>query len=410
MIFCIDMKSFFASVECSLRNLNPLTTPLVVCDESRGKGALILAASPYLKKYGIPSRCRLFEIPKELNYIKARPRMQKYMEYTASIHEIFLNYVDQSDIHTYSVDESFLDVTKYLKFHCMSVKELALSILQDIKEKLGIVAVCGAGDNLFLAKLSLDLYAKHKSDYFFYLSADYFFENTWYHSKLTDIWQIGKGISKRLGKLGLTSLADIAKSNVEILKKEFGVIGEDIYEHAWGRDDVSIADIKAYKPLSKSMSRNQVLFRDYTKEEAWIPICEMLYLLCIDLVKENLICSSVHFGVVYSDDGYSHKSFSLDNSCNDYFFIKKELKKIYQLVVLEKNIRVIYLSFSGFSKTSEKIKNLFNFEDDRYEKISNEILNIWKKYGKNKLVIGTAITNESTLYKRNLCIGGHNSD
>lgn len=410
MIFCIDMKSFFASVECSLRNLNPLTTPLVVCDESRGNGALILAASPYLKKYNIPSRCRLFEIPKDLYYIKAKPRMKKYMEYTAKIHSIFLRYVDQEDIHTYSVDESFLDVTTYLDYHNTSAKTLAILILEDIKNELGIVAVCGAGENLFLAKVSLDLYAKHNKDNFFFLSLNHFYNVTWFHNPLTDIWQIGKGLSKRLNKLGLFNLSDIAKCNIEILKKEFGVIGEDLFEHAWGKDEVNIKDIKAYKPQSKSMNRNQVLFRDYTKEEAWIPFCEMLYLLCIDLTKENIICTNIHFGVAYSDDDYSHKSFCLYSSSNDYFYIKNELKEKYEEIIKDKKIRVIYLSFSGLLSTSNKIYNLFESDDERYQKISNEIVNIWTKYGKNKLVIGTAITEESTLYERNQCVGGHNSD
>ena len=410
MIFCIDMKSFFASVECSLRKLNPMTTPLVVCDESRGKGALIMATSPILKKRGIASRCRLFEIPSDVKCIKAKPRMKKYIEYAGVIHNIFLKYVSCDDIHTYSIDESFLDVSSYLKYYGVTPKELALKILGVIKESLGIIAVCGAGDNLFMAKVALDLYAKHDDDLFFYLSLEYFKKVTWYHDKLTDIWQIGNGISKRLNKLGLYNLSCIASCDVEILKKEFGIIGVDLFNRSWGIDDVKISDIKAYKPDSKSMSRSQVLFRDYTKEEAWIVLCEMIYLLCVDLVRNNLACGNVFFGVYYNDDNATGKSFCLDYYSNDYFYIKNNIKRRYFTYVECCKIRVISIGFSSLVDEKNKIINLFDLDTGRFFDLSKSIIEIWERFGKNKIVLGTACLEESTLYLRNGCIGGHNSD
>lgn len=408
MFFCIDMKSFFASVECSLRGLNPSSTPLVVVDEERGNGAIVLAVTPYLKKIGISNRCRLYEIDSDIKYIKAKPRMKKYIEYAAKIYRIFLKYVDDEDIHTYSIDESFIDITNYLKYN--SPKKLALMILNDIEEELGIKATCGSGDNMFLAKVSLDLYAKKAVDCYDYLSYEKFIKVTWYHKPLTDIWQIGRGINRRLNILGIYDLAGIARMNVDILKKEFGINGVDLYEHAWGKDSITIKDIKSYNPKNHSLTRNQILFRNYTKEEAWIPLCEMLYLLCMDLVRLDLVTSKIIFSLKFSNEGSFSKQVHLYRKSNDYFYFKKNLKEIYEKNHFEDEIRVIYLSISDVYKTKEVVPTLFDYEEDRYKNLSREIIKIWKKYGKNKLVIGTAITTESTLYERNKCIGGHNSE
>ena len=264
MFLCIDMKCFFASVECAERGLNPMTTPLVVADETRGSGALCLAVSPYLKQMGVRNRGRLYKIPKNISYIVAKPRMKKYMDYAVFIHRIFLRYVAPEDIHTYSIDEAFLNIEPYMHLY-NNAAELGFHIMEDIQNELGIIATCGAGDNLYLAKLSLDLLAKKKPPYYHYLSLEEFYKTIWHHKNLKDIWQIGFGLSKRLHQLGAYTLHDIAMMELSNLQKEFGVIGLDLYEHAWGIDSTSIADIKAYEPISKSFSRNQVLFRDYTK-------------------------------------------------------------------------------------------------------------------------------------------------
>ncbi len=408
MYLCIDMKCFFASVECVERGLNPMTTPLVVADEGRGKGALCLAVSPYLKEQGIKNRGRLYEIP-QISYLIAKPRMKKYIEYAVLIHRIFLRYVDALDIHTYSIDEAFLDVSSYLHLY-HSVGELAFRIVEDIYKELGLTATCGAGDNLYLAKLSLDLIAKKKAPYFHYLSLDEFYKTIWYHNNLKDIWQIGSGIKKRLNAMKLYTLHDIAMSDVEILKKEFGVIGLDLYEHAWGIDHTTIADIKAYEPISKSISRHQILFKDYSKEEAWIPLLEMLFVLSMDLISKNILIQTISFyiGYGYHQDSY-HKTFSLDFYTDDFYVIKEELKNQYTHV-LEGKIRRIGITFSGIISKNKDPNTLFYVKNEKQERLNRTILSVWEKHGKNQLVIGTALCKESTLYVRNNQIGGHNRE
>ena len=409
MYFCIDMKSFYASVECAVRGLDPLTTPLVVADPERGNGTICLAVSPYLKKMGVRNRCRIFEIPQNIKYFKAKPRMRLYMEYAAKIHEIFLRYVSSEDIHTYSIDEAFLNIEPYLHLH-NSIKDLAFKILGDIKLELKIVASCGVGDNLFLAKLALDLKAKNQTDNYFYLTKEIFFKDVWYITDLDHIWQIGRGIKKRLNKLGIYNLKDVAYSGKEVLQKEFGVIGLDLYEHAWGIDDTKIADIKAYLPLAKSISRRQVLFRDYSKEEALTPLLEMLYLLCLDLFQKKLMARNIAFYIDYSKHTHSyHKTFTLGYFTDDYFTLKSELKKYYAQVK-DEPIRVIGLSFSNFIDKNLGYNTLFYEANQHYDKLCKTIIDIWQKYGKNKLVMATAILKESTIYERNKQIGGHNSD
>ncbi|MDE7263043.1 MAG: hypothetical protein K2N64_00085 [Anaeroplasmataceae bacterium] len=409
MYFCIDMKCFFASVECAERGLNPLVTPLVVADLGRGMGALCLAVSPYLKEKGIKNRGRLYKIPKDIPYIIAKPRMKKYMEYAIQIHRIFLRYVAAEDIHTYSIDEAFLYVAPYLHFYG-SVSELAFQIMKDIKNELGIIATCGVGDNLYLAKLSLDLLAKKKHPYYFYLSLEEFYQSIWFYTNLKEIWQIGSRISRRLHNMGIYTLHDLAISDVNALQKEFGVIGLDLYEHAWGMDNTNIADIKAYEPHSKSFSRNQILFKDYTKEEAWIPLLEMLFLLCMDICNKKVMIRNIFFYIGYSKHKDSfHKSFSLDFYTDDFFEIKEELKLQYKKVK-PGFIRRIGLSFSNFVDKNQNYNTIFYERKEKYDLLSQTIQQIWEKHGKNSLVLGTAICEESTLYQRNRQIGGHNSE
>ncbi len=409
MYFCIDMKCFFASVECAERGLDPMKTALVVADASRGKGALCLAISPYLKSLGIPSRTRLYEMPSNISYIVARPRMQKYIDYAVMIHRIFLKYFDSEDIHTYSIDEAFLKIDSYRTLY-PDDRELAKQIIEDIHQQLGILAACGIGDNIFLSKLALDLKAKHAKDSIYYLSKDQFYEEVWSMRQLDEIWQIGKGIQRRLHRLGLFTLKDVAFTNPRVLTDEFGVIGLDLYEHAWGNDDTQISDIQAYRPASKSLSRRQILFEDYSKEDVWIPLVEMLYLLCMDLFRQGLGCLHVSFFMCFSasEDGYK-KSFTLDTHTNNYFIIKKYLEKYYQQAPRQL-YRSLGISVYGLAIQSLWQNTLFFLPDEKYEALCEAILEIWKKYGKNKLVIGTALEKKSTIYQRNQQIGGHNRD
>jgi len=403
------MKCFFASVECAERGLNPMNTPLLVADPVRGKGALCLAVSPYLKQLGVKNRCRLYDIPNHIPYITAKPRMKKYIEYAVLIHRIFLRFVEASDIHTYSIDEAFIDVSDYLHLY-NGVSDIAFRIMRRIKEELGITSTCGAGENLFLAKISLDLLSKNKYPYFHFLSLEEFYNKVWYHKNLKDIWQIGNGIQKRLHRMGIYTLHDLAMTDVEILKKEFGVIGLDLYEHAWGKDATTIADIKGYEPLSKSFSRNQILMRDYTKKEAWTPLIEMLFVLSIELIAKKIKSRhlSIYIGYSHNQESY-HKGTTLYFYTDDYYFLKEELKKLYEPVP-KGEIRRIGISFSDFIQKGKEQNTLFFENNVKHERLEKTIQEIWQKHGKNQLVLGTSLCEESTLFERNKQIGGHNSE
>ena len=207
---CIDLKCFYASVECVDRGLDPFTTSLVVADKSRGNGSICLAISPQMKALGIKNRCRLFDIPKNVNYIIAKPRMKKYIEVSADIYSIYLKYISKDDIHVYSIDEAFLDVTHYHKLYNKSTIDIGKMIIKEIYEKTGITAACGGGPNMFLAKIALDIMAKKTKENIAYLTEKDFKLHLWDHRKLTDFWQIGQGIARRLNKLGMYCLKDVA--------------------------------------------------------------------------------------------------------------------------------------------------------------------------------------------------------
>lgn len=248
---CIDLKSFYASVECVERGLDPFKVNLVVADPTRGPGAITLAATPAIKKLGIKSRGRIFEIPKHIKYEIAMPRMKLYMEYAARIHEIFLKYISSEDIHVYSIDESFLDISSYLNLYKMNPKQIALMIIQDIFKETGITATAGIGTNLFLSKIALDIMAKHAEDYIAYLDEDIFKQTLWYHTPLTDFWMIGPGTVKRLNALGIQNLYGVAHYPEKDLYKTFGVNAEYLIDHSWGKEPTTIADIKImfHKPI-----------------------------------------------------------------------------------------------------------------------------------------------------------------
>ena len=216
---CIDLKSFYASVECVERNLDPFEANLVVADPSRGDGAICLAVSPALKNKGIKNRCRVFEIPKTIKFITATPRMKLYMQYSADIYGIYLKYVSKDDIHIYSIDECFLDITQYLHLYNLSARELAKKIIDDVRKSTGICATVGIGPNLFLAKVALDITAKHSPDNMGFLDEDKFKRTIWHHKPITDIWNIGHGITKRLARIGIVDLYDVAHADEKILYK-----------------------------------------------------------------------------------------------------------------------------------------------------------------------------------------------
>ena len=215
--FVIDMKSFFASVECAERGLDPLATRLVVADESRGEKTICLAVSPAMKALGIKNRCRLYEIPKDIDFVIAKPQMKKYIEYASEIYGIYLDYIDKNDIHVYSIDESFIDATDYLKLYKIRAKDFACKLMNEIYEKLHIPATAGIGTNMYLAKIALDITAKHASDHIGWLTEKKFIKELWNHTPLSDFWGISKGTINRLAKFGIYDMEGIAKCDPDIL-------------------------------------------------------------------------------------------------------------------------------------------------------------------------------------------------
>ena len=264
---CIDLKSFYASVECVERGLDPMKAKLVVADPSRTEKTICLAVTPALKALGVKNRCRVFQIPKGIDYITAPPRMALYLDYSARIYSIYLKYAAPEDIHVYSIDEVFMDVTDYLPARKMDARQFAVTIMADIKNTLGITATCGIGSNLYLAKVALDIISKHASDFIGILSEDSYRETLWNHRPMTDFWRIGEGTVRRLERLGIQTMGEVAHADERVLYKTFGIDAELLIDHAWGRESTTMADIKNYVPETHSLSSGQVLSCGYGYEK-----------------------------------------------------------------------------------------------------------------------------------------------
>ncbi len=243
---CIDLKSFYASVECRERNLDPMKTNLVVADLERTDRTICLAVSPAMKALGVPGRCRVFEIPSGISYITAPPRMQLYIDYSAKIYAVYLKYIAKEDLHVYSIDEIFMDVTDYLALYEMTAKELCLRMMEDVLETTGIPAAAGIGSNLYLAKIAMDITGKHAPDRIGVLDEDSYRRQLWDHRPLTDFWRIGSGIANQLKRIGITTMREIAQADERKLYRMFGIDAELLIDHAWGRESVTMEDIKAY--------------------------------------------------------------------------------------------------------------------------------------------------------------------
>ena len=343
----IDLKSFYASVECKERNRDPLTTNLVVADQSRTQKTICLAVSPALKKYGIPGRPRLFEVIQkvkeansdrkwkapnhtftgasddseelcenpalEIDYIVASPRMALYMEYSTKIYNIYLKYIAPEDIHIYSIDEVFMDVTNYLAAYNLTPEELAMKMIRDVLQTTGITATAGIGTNLYLSKIAMDIVAKHiepnkdgvriaRLDEMSYRKL------LWNHRPLTDFWRVGGGYAKKLAENGLYTMGDIARCSIgktnefyneELLYKLFGINAELLIDHAWGHEPCTMQDIKAYKPETNSVSSGQVLHCAYEFDKAKLVVKEMVDLLVLDLVEKGLVTDQIVLTIGY---------------------------------------------------------------------------------------------------------------
>ncbi len=493
----IDLKSFYASVECIERNLDPLTTNLVVADASRTEKTICLAVSPSLKSWGIPGRPRLFEVIQSvrkvnssrqarlkgrrfsalsyendrvlsnpnlgLDYIVATPRMALYMDYSTRIYKVYLKYLAPEDIHVYSIDEVFMDITAYLKTYKITARALATKILLEVLETTGITATAGIGSNLYLAKVAMDILAKHSpldgGVQIAELDEKSYREKLWSHRPITDFWRVGKGYAKRLESLGIYTMGDVARCSLggaqdpckeESLFELLGVNAELLIDHAWGLEPTSIADIKAYKPKTKSLGSGQVLNRPYSYEKTSLVIREMAEHLALDLVEKGLVTKQLTLTVGYdienlgrqkayrgelTTDDYgrslpkaAHGSFNLEDYSSSSRIIRDSSIKLFDRII-NKNllIRRINLTASqvveeGSLKSGPKYEQLDFFTDYelREEEIKKEeealkkerrrqraILEIKKKYGKSSIIKAISLEEGATSLERNKTLGGH---
>lgn len=408
---CIDLKSFFASCECIDRGLDPFTYPLVVANTTQGNGAITLAVTPFLKSKGVKSRCRLYEIPKNIRYTKVNPRMSLYIKKSTEVVEIYLKYVSDSDLHIYSIDECFLDITDYLKMYNKTDYELAKTILKDIKDSTGLCATCGIGPNMLLAKIAMDIEAKNNDNFIAKWTYDDIETKLWPISPLSKMWGIGPRMEKNLNKLGIYSVKDLAYYDRNKLKNKFGVIGTELWNHANGIDLSRIKDYK--KTLDKSYSHSQVLFKDYNGDNIKIIIKEMTEVITARLRKNNKTSSIIGFGLGYSKNiggGFYH-SIKLENGTDDETKIFATCLMIFDKFYNNLPIRKVSISCGGLNDKNGIQLDIFS----SFEKIKNNedvlkaIDEIKMKFGKNALLKASSLLEDSTIKERNQKIGGHSA-
>ena len=408
---CIDLKSFFASAECLDRGLNPFTTPLVVANPTQGNGAITLAVTPYLKTLGVKSRGRLYEIPKSIKYMIAKPRMSLYLAKSREVVEVYLKYVSLEDLHIYSIDECFLDVTNYLKMYGKSDYELALDILEDVRKETGLTATCGIGPNMLLAKLSMDIEAKHNKDFIAKWTYEDIPNKLWPIHPLSKVWGIGPRMEVNLNRLGIYSVYDLAHYDRNKLKQKFGVIGTELWNHANGIDLSLIGDME--KTKDKSYSHSQVLFKDYNGNNIKIIIREMVEVVTMRLHKNHVTSSLIGLGIGYSKDvggGFYHQ-IKLDQPTDIESVILANALMIFDKYYEDLPIRKVTVSCGKLQEKSGVQLNIFdNIEKIReQEQINEAILEIKDKYGKNALLKASSLLNDSTIHERNKKIGGHSA-
>ena len=412
---CIDLKSFYASVECVERGWDPLTARLVVADPERSEKTICLAVSPALKQMGVPNRCRVFQIPKEIPYKMAPPRMQLYIDYAAEIYGVYLKYIAKEDIQVYSIDEAFLDVTDYLHLYQMTAVELGRTIMQDILDTTKIPAACGVGTNLYLAKVALDILAKHETDRIAYLDEARYREKLWKHKPLTDFWRVGRGTVERLSNMGICTMEEIAHARESLLYKSFGIDAELLIDHAWGREPVTIADIKAYRPKNTSLSSGQVLPRDYSYEEGILVVKEMADLLCLDLVDQGLVTSHISLVIGYSNQKCfepARGSTTLRSATSSNRRLLSYVEQLYRRIVRPgAYIRRITLTYTGVMTEDYQQFDLFSDpeETEKDVKAQRAVISIKQRYGRNAILKGMNLEESATTIERNGQIGGHKS-
>ena len=429
----IDLKSFYASVECVERGLDPLKAKLVVADATRTDKTVCLAVSPALKALGVGGRDRLFQVLKKVprdSFIIAPPRMQKYIEVSSAIFAIYARYIAPEDIHVYSIDEAFLDVTSYLNTYEMSARQLARTIVKDVLGHTGITATVGIGENLYLAKVAMDIVAKHlpgDSDGVRIAELDEFSyrEKLWTHTPLTDFWRIGQGYAKRLHDLGIHNMGELARYSLtgyEKLYRVFGVNAELLIDHAWGYEPTTISDIKHYHAKNHCLCSGQVLHRAYSKTEAYTIITEMADGLALELTKKHLLTDQIilDIGVSSEHSNRLHGSFNLSDFTSNSAEIISAFQNLFnRLASPNIKIRKLSLSANHLLPNTENVEkplrqlDLFTNtqkteqQTEQNLRLQQATLEIQRRYGKNALLKGTNFRSGATTIERNSQIGGH---
>ena len=407
-IAVIDLKAFYSFVECVDRGLDPFSTPLIVADKERGNNTIVLSVSPYLKKNGVPSRLRVRDLPKKFNYIFATPRMSRYIEKSAEVVSIILKYFAKEDIHVYSIDEAFIDMTSYLKFYNKTPVELVKMVINAITEQTSLMATAGIGDNFFLAKVALDIYAKHEKDGIAIMRKEDVPEKLWPITPLSKIWGIGPRLEKRLNSYSIFTVQDLAFSNRDFIKAKLGIIGEQLIDHANGIDEADVHEV--YVPKETSFSIGQTLWKDYSKDEAPLLIQEMVDDLALRLRNEERLTSVVSLFIMYSkNQGGFARQMTLLGATDNTKTLLEAIMEIYNMYINDIPIRGIHIYFGKL--TTRKSQQLNIFEDtEKQVKDHNLQLAMDKlhnKYGKDILVRASALLEDSTAKERHNQIGGH---
>lgn len=441
---CIDLKSFYASVECVERGLDPMTTDLVVADPTRGDRTICLAVSPSLKARGVSGRARVFEIPKSFEYIMATPRMSLYMEYAAEIYKVYLDYIAAEDMHVYSIDEVFFDVTAYLKRYDMDPKRMAEFLMTEVYERIGVRATAGVGPNLYLAKIAMDIIAKHAPDFIGVLDEDEYKLKLWDHKPITDFWMIGRATARKFERIGITTMggiAALAARDEDLLFRMFGINAELLIDHAYGIETTEMSDIKGYKTKSHSLSHGQVLMRDYTNAEGRLIIKEMTEQLCHEMTDAGMVTPNVSIAVGYSNALHApmaHGSVSFGYMTDAASVIMPAIADLYDNITNhEYPVRRMFVNFNDIKpREADKQMTLFDLADTEAEEegktkgrmrqegmsdpisetraklkrdaaLQEAVNSIRKKYGKDAMFRGMDLEEAATTRERNHQVGGH---
>jgi len=408
-IAVIDMKAFYSFVECVELGVDPFTTPLAVCDAERGDGTIVLSVSPYLKAMGVPSRCRKRELPNIEGMIFATPRMSLYLKKSAEFVSIVLDFVGEDDIHIYSVDELFVNLGPYLKMYDCTAYQLVRKIQKAIYDKTKLVATAGIGPNMFMAKAALDLDGKKKPPYTTEWKKSDIEKKLWPVTPLSKMWGISRGYEAKLNSYGIYTVGQLANSDKEFLSKKLGIIGEQMWEHANGIDNTNIRE--KYTPESTSFSLGQVLMRDYTKKEARLILMEMNDDLAMRLRSHSKTTGRVSIGIGYSLEtgGGVGQAITLPGQSDDTEVILKNLLWLYDKYVEEQPIRRLYISYSKLEDNDYEQLSLFEDPEESLKRknLQKTMDEVKIKFGKDSVLRGSSLLDESTAKLRHGQIGGH---